>query len=90
VSLSISRRSLISGSSAALVSSALPVKAQTAIPDKSVRLIVGFRPNSGPTLIAEPMAPVIERRIGRHVTIESRPSLAGTGAAEMMMRGPLD
>jgi tripartite-type tricarboxylate transporter receptor subunit TctC len=86
----ISRRSLIAGGTAAVASSGLPARAQSALPDKTIRLAVGFRSNSGPTLIAQSLAPVIEQRIGRHVSIETRASPAGTGAAELLMRGTPD
>jgi tripartite-type tricarboxylate transporter receptor subunit TctC len=64
--------------------------AQSAIPDKAIRLMVGFGAGGGLDLTARMVAPQIERRIGRHVTVENRPGGIGAAAGEALKMGPND
>jgi tripartite-type tricarboxylate transporter receptor subunit TctC len=57
---------------------------QTALPDRSLRIIVGFVPNGGADLMARSIAPKLERRIGRRVTVENRPGNTGQAAGEAL------
>jgi tripartite-type tricarboxylate transporter receptor subunit TctC len=68
----------------AAAASAFPVRAQTTLPDKGLRIIVGFVNNGGADLMARSIAPALERRIGRRVTVENRPGNTGQAAGEAL------
>lgn len=73
--LPFSRRALLSSAGSALL--ALPAVAQTGLPDRAVRIWVGFSPGGGADVVARAIAPDIQQRLGRPVTIENRPGAAG-------------
>ena len=64
------RRTLLLAAPTVLVRSAT---AQTTLPDRALRIIVGFVSNGGADLMARSIAPALERRVGRRVTVENRP-----------------
>lgn len=53
--------------------------AQTGLPDRTLRIVVGFAAGGGSDVMARLIAAALERRVGRRVTVENRPG--GTGAA---------
>jgi tripartite-type tricarboxylate transporter receptor subunit TctC len=59
-------------------------RGQTTLPDRALRIIVGFVNNGGADLMARSIAPALERRIGRHVTVENRPGNTGQAAGEAL------
>jgi tripartite-type tricarboxylate transporter receptor subunit TctC len=75
------RRLLLSLAPALLPSLA---RGQTTLPDRALRIIVGFVPNGGADLMARSIAPALERRLGRHVTVENRPGNTGQAAGEAL------
>jgi len=75
------RRALLLAAPAVVVRSAT---AQTTLPDKTLRIIVGFVNNGGADLMARSIAPALERRVGRHVTVENRPGNTGQSAGEAL------
>jgi tripartite-type tricarboxylate transporter receptor subunit TctC len=60
------------------------------IPDKAIRLLVGFGSGNGTDIVAREMAPKLERRIGRHVVVENRVGYSGATAGEALKTGPND
>ena len=82
---SFRRRSLF-GLAAASVAIPTPtrIRAQTTLPDKGLRIIVGFVNNGGADLMARSIAPALERRLGRRVTVENRPGNTGQAAGEAL------
>jgi len=80
----------VGGATATAALAARSGSAQTIIPDKAIRVAVGFRANTGPQLIASSLAAAFERRIGRHTAVEGRPSPAGTGAVLYSLKAPAD
>jgi len=44
------------------------VHGQTGLPDRALRIVVGFPNGGGSDLVARAIAPTLERRTGRHVT----------------------
>lgn len=58
----------------------LSAQAQTTLPDKGLRIVVGFVANGGADLMARTIAPVLQRRMGRRVTVENRSGNTGQGA----------
>ena len=89
----LDRRSLLTLGPAGAGASLLPPaagRAQPAIPDRAVRLLVGFGSGNGTDTAARLMAPQLERRIGRHIVVENRPGASGATAAEAVKNGPAD
>jgi tripartite-type tricarboxylate transporter receptor subunit TctC len=76
------RRTLLLAAPAILPAAA--ARAQTTLPDRALRIIVGFVANGGADLMARTIAPVLERRLGRRVTVENRPGNTGQSAGEAL------
>ena len=91
-STSLSRRSLLSQASVAAVPCLAPAigHAQPALPDRAIRLVVGFGRGNGIDRMARLMAPALEQRTGRRFSIDLRPGEAGTEAGEVLKNGPDD
>lgn len=85
----LDRRSLLVLGAAAAVAPAAG-RAQPAIPDKAVRLMLGAGTGGGLDQVARLIAPQLERRIGRHLTIDYRSGGAGTTVGEALKTGPGD
>ncbi len=75
------RRSLTVLGSLCAATASLPfhARAQTTLPDKPLRILVGFAAGGGSELMARAIAPSLERRIGRRVAVQNKPS--GTDVA---------
>ncbi|MBS0539846.1 MAG: hypothetical protein JSR47_13865 [Proteobacteria bacterium] len=87
----MNRRSLIAlGVLAAPAILSGRARAQGALPDKSLRIYVGFERDGGADITARALANQIQRRSGRHVNIENRPGFAGGAPGEIMKRAPVD
>lgn len=65
-------------------------RSQSAIPDKAIRLLVGFGSGNGTDTVAHELAPQLERRVGRHVSVENRVGESGATAGEALKTGPND
>jgi tripartite-type tricarboxylate transporter receptor subunit TctC len=76
------RRLLLSSLAPALLPGL--ARGQTTLPDKALRIIVGFVNNGGADLMARGIAPALERRLGRRVTVENRPGNTGQAAGEAL------
>ncbi len=85
----LDRRSLLALGAAAGFGPAAG-RAQSAIPDKAVRLLLGAGTGGGIDQVARLIAPQLERRTGRHVVIEYRSGSTGSTAAEALKHGPAD
>lgn len=64
--------------------------AQTPLPDKGLRIIVGFVNYGGADRMARSIAAELERRIGRRIGIENRPGDAGARPGYTLLRQPPD
>lgn len=84
------RRSLIAGGIGGALLLPELARSQTTLPDKSMRLIVGSTASGGEDKMARTIAPRLEARIGRHVHVEDKPSIAGTTCGESLLKGPKD
>ena len=82
------RRSLLGLAAAAAVVQG--ARAQTILPDRTLRLLIGFQANGGTGVIARLIATRLERRLGRRVVVESRPGDSGSIPGELVKNGPLD
>jgi tripartite-type tricarboxylate transporter receptor subunit TctC len=63
---------------------------QSAIPDKAIRLLVGFGSGNGTDTVARELGPQLERRVGRHISVENRVGESGATAGEALKNGPND
>jgi tripartite-type tricarboxylate transporter receptor subunit TctC len=77
-------------SSGALAASDDEAHAQLPLPDKPIRLLVGFGSGNGTDIVARQLAPQLERRIGRRVSVENRIGVSGATAGEGLKNGPND
>ena len=86
--LTLPRRSLLACSAPALL--APSVRAQTGLPDKGLRILVGFQANGGTDIIARLIATQLQRRLGRHVVVENKPGDSGSVPGELVRKGAAD
>ena len=88
----LDRRSLLALGTAGAGVSLLPSpgRAQPAIPDRGIRVVVGFGSGTGVDLTARLIAPQLQRRTGRRFIVENKPGEAGAVAGEMLKNGPDD
>ncbi len=76
--------------SAALAALSGKANAQNVIPDRQVRMIVGFGAGNGTDTVAQQIAPRLEQRVGRHITVENRIGEAGAAAGETVKNSASD
>jgi tripartite-type tricarboxylate transporter receptor subunit TctC len=89
MSKAITRRtSLILGASALFAPQVL--RAQTAIPDKPIRLLVGFPAGGGTDVMARLIAEPLRQRTGRNIVIENKVGASGTLAGAALKTSPTD
>ena len=60
--------------------------AQSAFPDKPIRLVIGSAPGSGPDIISRVLAERLYKAWGQRVVVDSRPGVAGVLSAEITLR----
>jgi tripartite-type tricarboxylate transporter receptor subunit TctC len=65
-------------------------RAETVLPDRALRMFIGFSANGGTDIMARAIATRFERRAGRRTTVEYRPGGVGAGAGEQLKRNPPD
>ena len=65
-------------------------RAQTELPERALRIIVGFSAGGGSDGMARLIATALERRTGRRVTVENRPGGTGAAAGEALKIGAPD
>jgi tripartite-type tricarboxylate transporter receptor subunit TctC len=85
-STKIFRRSILG---AALAAPAI-VSAQSGLPDRTLRIVIGFAAGGGSDAMARLIATGLERRVGRRVTVENRPGGTGAAAGEALKYGGAD
>jgi len=81
------RRSLFGFAAAA---SAIPARAETILPNKTLRLLVGFQANGGTDIICRQIATQLERRLGRRVVVENKPGGSGGLPGQLVAASPPD
>jgi tripartite-type tricarboxylate transporter receptor subunit TctC len=69
---------------------ALSAHAQNAIPERGIRIMVGFQANGGTDIIARLIATQLQRRLGRQVAVENKPGESGAIPGELLKRGTTD
>lgn len=83
-----SRRGLLAATGSALLP--LTAVAQSGLPDRAMRIWVGFAAGGGSDVVARAIAPGLQQRIGRPVTIENRPGAAGAAMGEALKKAAPD
>lgn len=82
------RASLILGASALFAPALL--RAQEGLPDKPIRILVGFPAGGGSDVMARFIAEGIRQRTGRNIVIENKPGASGTVAGVTLKTSPPD
>src|SRR5262249_22801453 len=82
------RRSFLGLAAAAIA--APSARAQTILPDKALRLLVGFQANGGTDVICRLTATQLARRLGRRVVVENKPGGSGGLPGQLVMKNPPD
>jgi tripartite-type tricarboxylate transporter receptor subunit TctC len=67
-----------------------PASAQSPLPDKALRVLVGFVANGGTDIICRKICTPIERRLGRRIIVENRPGALGAIPGEVVQKSPPD
>ncbi len=81
---------LAAGIALTLTLAAGPAQAQSAYPDKPVRLIVPFPPGGGADNLARAVIPRASQILGQTIIIENRPGAGGNVGSEMAARAAPD
>ncbi len=85
---SLSRRTLLAG--AALLPLATPRLTQAALPDRPIRLVLGFPPGSGPDVVGRLLAEALREAWPAGVVVDNKPGAAGAIAAQEVARAAPD
>jgi tripartite-type tricarboxylate transporter receptor subunit TctC len=85
----ISRRTALALTGAAFASPAL-VRADTALPDKTLKILVGFPAGGGTDVMARVLAEALKQRTGRNVIIDNKGGASGTLAGAELKNGAPD
>ena len=80
------RRALAAASMFALGAAALCASAQTAWPDKPIRIVVGYAPGGYTDVLARLRGQKLTERLGQSVIVENKPGAAGTIGADQIGR----
>jgi tripartite-type tricarboxylate transporter receptor subunit TctC len=89
----ITRRSTVALAGAALVMPPVApsgLRAQTALPDKPLRILVGFPAGGGTDVMARFMAEALKQRTGRNVIVDNKGGASGTIAVADLKNSPPD
>ena len=71
---------------AMLMLSPVAQAAQTAYPEKPIRLVIGSAPGSGPDIISRALADRLYGAWGQRVVVDARPGVAGILSADLVLR----
>src|SRR5882757_7357873 len=65
-------------------------RADTALPDKTLKILVGFPAGGGSDVMARVIAEAMKQRTGRNVIIDNKAGASGTIAGEALKNSPPD
>lgn len=89
-SISLQRRQIVTAAGAAGVASAMPVFAQSAYPNKPIRLIIPFAPGGSTDIVGRLLASRLGPILGQPVVVENRAGGGGTIGAELIAKSAPD
>lgn len=90
-SMPLDRRSLLALGTAALPAGITSVaRGQDNLPDKPIRIFIGFEAGGGADSVARAIAAELQRRLGRRVSVERRTGSFGALPGEIVSKGPAD
>lgn len=75
---------------AAAIAAPVIARAQNSLPDRPLRIVVGFAAGGGSDVMARAIAASLELRVGRRVVVENRPGGTGAAAGEALKHSPAD
>jgi tripartite-type tricarboxylate transporter receptor subunit TctC len=83
----LARRSLLVAAPMLL---APTVRAQSVLPERGIRVMVGFQANGGTDIIARLIATQLQQRLGRHVVVENKAGESGSIPGDLLKKGSTD
>ncbi|MBS0224422.1 MAG: hypothetical protein JSR91_27190 [Proteobacteria bacterium] len=87
----LDRRSLLAFATVAIPSGIARVaRGQDSLPDRPIRIFIGFEAGGGADAVARTIAAELQRRLGRRVSIESRTGSSGALPGAIVSKGPAD
>lgn len=87
----ITRRSTLALGASALATPAAMLRAdQSGLPDKPIKILVGFPAGGGSDVMARFIADALKQRTGRNIIIENKAGASGTIAVEALKNSPPD
>lgn len=87
--IKLDRRYALAFAGAALASPAI-ARADTALPDKTLKILIGFPAGGGSDVMARFIAEALKQRTGRNVIIDNKAGASGTLAGEALKNSPPD
>ena len=81
---------LLLASVAVIATTSLPAAAQSAYPDKPVKIIIGFGPGSGTDILARMIAEELRLALGQPFIVDNRPGASAQIAASAAAKSPPD
>ena len=86
----LTRRPLLAAALCAIASLALPTQAQTAWPNKPVKIVVPFAPGGTTDILARAVAPELTKAFGQSFFVENRAGAGGNVGAEVVAKAAGD
>lgn len=86
----MNRRLLLASAALALTAFTLPATAETAWPERPVRILVSFPPGGSSDLVARLLSEKLSASLGQQFVVENKPGAAGTVAASALQQAAPD
>jgi len=89
--MDVGRRSFLAlGASAVPFGAASVARGQDTLPDRPIRIFIGFEAGGGADAVARAIAARLQRQVGRYVSVESRTGSFGALPGEIVRKGAAD
>jgi tripartite-type tricarboxylate transporter receptor subunit TctC len=88
--MTVSRRDALALAAGLAAASALPARAQSDWPSRSLRILVGTSPGGSPDIVSRLLADKFAARLGQSITVENNTGGGGGIAAGMVTNAPPD
>ncbi len=86
----MNRRTMLAATAATLAALATPGFAETAWPERPVRILVSFPPGGSSDLVARLLSEKLSASLGQQFVVENKPGAAGTVAASALQQAAPD